>query len=108
MMNAIKKITNKKRNSEPAILSIFRKAKLDQQQSDEMFNLLGWGALPAELKYEVEEDVKGYYDELHGLYSTRCEYVQRRRESVDFWVKSYIDGLCSLETALESLRLNKI
>ena len=107
-MNAIKKTTQKRKNSEPVILSIFRKAELEQKQSDEMFNLLGWGSLPAELKYEVEEDVKGYYDELHGLYSTSCEFVQRRRESVDFWIKSYKDGLCSLDTALDSLRLNKI
>lgn len=107
-MNAIRKITNKRRNNETAILSIFKKAELEQKQSDEMFELLGWSSLPAELKFEVEEDVKGYYDELHGLYSTSCDYVQRRRESVDFWVKSFKDGLCSLQTAIDSLRVNKI
>ncbi len=107
-MNTARKITNKKRKNEPVILSIFKKAELEQRQSDEMFKLLGWSSLPAELKFEIEEDVKGYYDELQGLYSTRCEYVQRRRESVDFWVKSFKDGLCSLQTAVDSLRNNKI
>lgn len=107
-MNTLKKTIGKRTGSEPVILSIFRKADLEQKQSDEMFNLLGWGSLPAELKVEVEGDVKGYFDELHGYYSTSCEFVQRRRESVDFWIKSYKDGLCSLQTALDSLRLNKI
>lgn len=108
MMNATRKITNKKRKNETAILTIFKKAELEQKQSDEMFDLLGWSSLPADLKFEIEEDVKGYYDELNGLYSTSCEYVQRRRESVDFWVKSFKDGLCSLQTAINSLRANKI
>jgi hypothetical protein len=107
MMNAISKKTIRPAMS-PMLVSIFKKVELEKRKSDEIFQTLGWEELPAELKFEVEEDVKGYYDELHGLYSTSCEYVQRRRESVDFWVKSFKDGLCSLQTAIDSLRANKI
>ncbi|MEX2463146.1 MAG: hypothetical protein WD513_02560, partial [Balneolaceae bacterium] len=87
---------------------IFKKAEQERNQTDAMFKLLGWNSLPADLKFEIEEDVRGYYEELHGFYSTSCEYVQRRRESVDFWVRSFKDGLCTLQTAVESLRVNRI
>lgn len=106
-MNTARKIT-KKTDRNPVIYSIFKKAEEERNQTDEMFKLLGWNSLPADLKFEIEEDVRGYYEELHGFYSTSCEYVQRRRESVDFWVRSFKDGLCTLQTAVESLRVNRI
>lgn len=73
-----------------------------------MFSELGWDNLPEELKFVIEDDVKGYMDELHGRYSSNCPYIQRRRESVDFWVQSFMEGLCSLETAIESLKLKEL
>lgn len=106
-MNAAKKYKVKKQSVSP-LLSIFKKAKEDHNKTEEMFDLLGWASLPAELKFAVQEDVKAYYDELHGRYSTNCAYVQRRRESVDFWVKSYLDGICSLDTAVHSVQIKPL
>lgn len=107
MMNAIRKraarpIVN------PILVSIFKKVDIEKRKAEEMFQALGWDDLPSELKFEIEDDIIGFYNELHGQYSTNCEFVQRRRESVDFWVKSYMDQLCSLETAVDSLRVNRI
>ena len=99
---------NSLHKSEPEIYSIFHKAKIDFRQVEEMFNLMGWSHLPDQMKLAVEEDVKGYIDELHGHYSSSCHYVQRRRESVDFWVHSFLDGLCTLDTALDALRVNRL
>jgi hypothetical protein len=107
MINAAKKSV-KRKVPKSALLSIFNKAEKDYRQAQEMFDLLGWGELPAELKFVIEADVKGYVDELEGRYSTNCALVQRRRESVDFWVKSYLDQICSLETAINALRVTKL
>lgn len=107
MMNAISKKTTRPTLS-PMLISIFKKVELEKRMADEIFQTLGWEDLPSELKFEIEEDVIGYYNELHGQYSTNCEFVQRRRESVDFWVKSFMDRLCSLETAINSLKVNRI
>jgi hypothetical protein len=107
MMNATRKIKPQKK-SEPVLLTILKKAEDDYKQSEEMFDLLGWSGLPAELKFAIGDDVKAYYDEVHGRYSTNCSYVQRRRESVDFWVKSYQDDICTLETAVEALKVSKL
>lgn len=92
----------------PDLLSIFRKAANDYREMDEMFQLLGWSELPLSLKLVIEDDIRGYTDELKGRYSTNCPAVQRRRESIEFWVKSYLNELCSLETALHSLKVNRL
>jgi hypothetical protein len=107
MMNAAFKQPAKKTGS-PALLTILRNAKKQQAESEKMFAELGWEELPAELKFEIEDDVKGYMEELHGRYSSNCPYIQRRRESVDFWVQSYMEGICSLETAVDSLRVKEL
>ncbi len=106
-MNAALKLPNNFR-AEPVLRSIFREAELEHRSIIQMFNLLGWGDLPEELKFTIKEDVKGYIDELNGEYSTNCPLVQRRRESVDFWVNSYKDDLCSLDTALEALKTTRL
>lgn len=106
MQAAIKK---SKVSVQTAVLnSIFHKAEAEYRETEEMFTLLGWGDLPGELKLVIEEDVKGYIDELRGQYCTNSEWVQRRRESVDFWVNSYIDGICDESTAIDSLRVKKL
>lgn len=107
MTNAAKKLNQLQKN-EPVLISIFNKAEKEYKELEEMFNLIGWGELPDKLKFEIESDVRGYIDELNGRYSTMCAGVQRRRESVDFWVNSYLDGICSLETALEALKVTKL
>jgi len=106
-MNAALKLSHNFQ-AEPVLRSIFREAELEHRSIIQMFNLLGWGDLPEELKFTIKEDVKGYIDELNGDYSTNCQLVQRRRESVDFWVNSYKDDLCSLDTALEALKTTRL
>jgi len=93
---------------EPVLRSILREAELEHLQIQQMFGLLGWGNLPEDLKYMIKEDVKGYIDELQGNYSTNCPQVQRRRESVDFWVNSYNDGICSLQSTLDALKTTRL
>lgn len=93
---------------EPVLRSIFQRAALEYRKMEEMFALLGWDHLPEELRFEIQEDVKGYIDELEGRYSTNCPLVQRRRERVDFWVNSLLDGICTLDTALDALRVKKL
>jgi HEAT repeat protein len=107
MMNAAFKQPAKKTGT-PALLTILRNAKRQQAKSESMFAELGWQDLPAELKFEIEDDVKGYMEELNGRYSSTCQYIQRRRESVDFWVRSYMEGICSLETAVESVKVKEL
>ena len=102
--SAIKTTTSFK--AEPLLFSIFHKAEAEYLQIEQMFAMLGWEELPNEIKLNIEEDVKGYIDELHGNYSTNCPHIQRRRESVDFWVNSYIDGVCTLDTAAQALKVN--
>ena len=106
-MNAAFKQPAKKTGS-PALLTILRNTKKQQAESEKMFAELGWEELPAALKFEIEDDVKGYLEELHGRYSSNCPYIQRRRESVDFWVQSFMEGICSLETAIDSLKVKEL
>ncbi len=94
--------------TEPVLYSIFHKAETEYRQIEQMFLMLGWGRLPAELKLAIEDDVKGYIDELHGTYCTSCPLVQRRRESIDFWVSSYTDGVCTLDTAVDALKVKRL
>ncbi|NBB76721.1 MAG: hypothetical protein GVY02_05020 [Bacteroidetes bacterium] len=107
MMNAAKKVRRTPK-SEPVLLSIFKKAEEEYKKVEQMFSLVGWEGLPDELKVEIEDDVRGYIEELEGRFSTHCPMVQRRRESVDFWVNSYIDGICTLETAVNALKIKKL
>ncbi|MFO7800579.1 hypothetical protein [Rhodohalobacter sp.] len=106
MQAAIKKSNVSVQNA--VLNSIFHKAEAEYRATEEMFTLLGWGDLPGEFKMVIEEDVKGYIDELRGQYCTNSEWVQRRRESVDFWVNSYLDGICDETTAIDSLRIKKL
>ena len=106
-MNAALK-TPQRFQAEPVLRSIFREAELEHRSIVKMFDLLGWGDLPEELKFTIKDDVKGYVDELNGEYSTNCPLVQRRRESVDFWVNSFKDNLCSLNTALNALKTTRL
>lgn len=94
--------------AEPVLRSIFKEAELEHRSIIKMFDLLGWGDLPEELKFTIKEDVKGYIDELNGEYSTNCSLVQRRRESVDFWVNSYLDETCTLNTAVKALKTTRL
>lgn len=107
MMNTARKLPVKF-NPEPVLRSIFMDAEIEHREVEQMFKLLGWSDLPETLKFEIKSDVKGYIDELNGSYSTNCPFVQRRRESVDFWVNSFREGICSLRCAINSLKTNTL
>lgn len=75
-------------------------------EASEMLEAMGWTDIPSELKRSVAIDVIGYRDELLGLYATRDPHVMARRRSVYWWVEAYRCGTCSLETALDALKMD--
>lgn len=72
----------------------------------EFIAAMGWRELPAELLDVILDDIKGFYNEVTGLYCTRDEFVMNRRKSVIYWVDCYRKGICTLDTALSMLKLN--
>jgi len=107
MMNTAVKSTRKFR-PEPVLRAIFKEAELEHRKIQQVFELLGWSNLPEDLKYVIKDDVRCYIDELEGRYSTNSPLVQRRRESIDFWVNSYQDGICSLQSTLDALQTARL
>lgn len=77
----------------------------DMQQT---FNLLGWGELPDELKIEIYVDAKYIAKELNGSFSSCDPFVQRRRDTIFYWVNSFNKGICSLETAVNALKIKPL
>ena len=77
-------------------------------EMQQAFDLLGWELLPDELKIEIYDDVHFMVLELKGLYSSCDPHVQRRRESVHFWVQSYLDGICSKNAAMKALKIKQL
>ena len=75
------------------------------RESWEIFDQMGWGGLPDELKLSIAIDLVGFRDELTGLYSTKDPSVMSRRKSIYFWVNKYLNGICSEVTAIQSLRI---
>ena len=75
------------------------------RESREIFDQMGWGGLPDELKLTIAIDLVGFRDELTGLYSTKDPNVMSRRKSIYYWVNQYLNGICSERTAVQSLRI---
>lgn len=73
--------------------------------SEEIFDVMGWSNLPNDLKLTIALDLIGFSDELKGLYSTKSNFVYNRRKRIYHWVRSFQDGLCDLETAIDALKL---
>jgi hypothetical protein len=92
----------------PLLQRIRKESASEYKQMQEAFQLLGWGNLPDDLKIEILEDVRFMVQELLGLYSTCDPFVQRRRESVHFWVESFRDGICSKEAAIRALKVKSL
>lgn len=93
---------------EPVLRKAFLEAEKEHAELQEMFALMGWKDLPDALKVEIKDDVSAMVDELQGQYSSCDPYVQKRRESVTYWVNCYQDGICSLNTAIEALKVRKL
>ena len=100
MANAVLKLDNQTLPALYAVNVVSRQVA----DSNRLFELFGWESLPFELKNLIAGDLAGYRDELLGLYSTRDQGVLRRRNSVSYWVKMYMNGDCSLETACTALQ----
>jgi len=111
--NALKNLSENNKITHPnfAVPLLKRINKEGRQEFEEMqqaFELMGWGDLPDRLKMEIYEDVKFMVMELKGLFSSCDPYVKRRRESVHYWVSSFQDGICELDTALEALKVRPL
>lgn len=93
---------------EPVLRKLLIEAEQEHRQLQEVFALMGWANLPDALKVEIKDDVCAMVEELKGRYSSCDPYVQKRRESVTYWVNCYKDGICSLNTAIEALKVNNL
>ncbi len=109
-MNTATKITHRQpaKNLEPVLRKVLKEAEREHRQLQEMFELMGWGDLPDALKIEIKDDVSAMVDELEGQYSSCDPHVARRRKRVVHWVNSFLDGICSLRTAVEALRVKPL
>lgn len=93
---------------EPVLRKAWIEAEEEHGRLQQMFGLMGWGDIPDALKMEIKEDVSSMIDELEGRYSSCDPYVARRRKSVTYWVDAYREGICSLDTAVQALRVKGI
>lgn len=109
-MDTAKTITPKHStaNMEPVLRKVLKEAEREHRELQEMFQLMGWEALPDALKIEIKDDVAAMVDELQGEYSSCDPHVARRRQRVVHWINSFLDGICSLQTAVEALRVRKL
>lgn len=87
---------------------IGQESKAEYSEMQQAFELMGWGDLPDTLKMEIYDDVKCMVDELKGYYSSSSEFVKRRRDTVHFWVSSFQDGICSLKTAVNAVKIQAL
>lgn len=95
-------------NLEPVLHKVLVEAEQEHQKLQQIFELMGWGSLPDALKIEIKDDVSAMVDELEGSYSSCDPHVARRRQRVIHWITSYEDGISSLETTIEALRVRKL
>jgi len=96
------------RIEEPILERVLLQAKQEDQQVQEVLELMGWGGLPAELVIEIKEDIRAFRMELEGLYSSCDPFVEKRRQRVDYWIRLYRSGDCSLQTAISALRVRML
>ncbi|MEX0722685.1 MAG: hypothetical protein WD357_10585 [Gracilimonas sp.] len=92
----------------PVLNRIQQESIEEYNEMQQAFNLMGWGALPDELKIEIHNDVKFMVDELKGRFSSCDPFVKRRRESIHYWVSCFQDGICSLEAAIKALKVKAL
>lgn len=102
------KSTSKPFDIEPLLARVMQEAAREHQKLQDIFAMMGWGGLPDTLKMEIKDDVAAMVDELEGCYSTCDPYVLKRRERVAYWVDAYRDGICSLQTAIDALKVKAL
>jgi hypothetical protein len=111
-MMTSKTLQSHKNNQQESLLFADRVIAQIQEQTraelatmQDAFELLGWQELTDEIKVAIYEDVKFMVMELQGLFSSCDEYVKRRRDSVHFWVSSFLDGICDEKMVIENLQI---
>jgi len=77
------------------------------RESREIFELMGWGEVSDEVKLVIAIDLIGFRDELKGLFSTNSPYVLARRKSIYYWVNMLLNDGCTLQTAIEALKVGQ-
>ena len=92
----------------PLLKRIQQETRHEFDEMESTFQLMGWSDLPDELKIEIYDDVKFMVQELKGHYSSCDPFVQRRRETVHFWVSSFQDGICTLDAAIKALKVKAL
>ena len=92
----------------PLLNRIKKESAQEYSEMQEAFDLLGWAKLPDELKIEIYDDVRFMVKELKGLYSSCDPYILRRRETVHFWVQSFIDKIASKDAAIKALKVKAL
>lgn len=91
------------------VLNRIRKEGMEEyEEMQQAFNLLGWSELPDLLKFEIYDDVKFMVQELKGHFSTCDPFVQKRRNTIHYWVSCFQDGICSLEAAIKALKIKAL
>lgn len=76
------------------------------RESHDIFAVMGWTALPESIKLTIAIDLIGFRDELNGLFSTRDPQVLNRRKRIFYWVNHFMEGLCSEDTVIQTLRIS--
>ncbi len=109
-MNSVAKTQTTKEifQVEPVLQKALIEGRREHTELQEVFKLMGWGSLPDKLKIVIRADVAAMADELRGHYSSCDPFVKKRRERVTYWVSCYSDGICSLETAVDALKVQKL
>ena len=92
----------------PILKRIEKESREEYAEMQQAFQLLGWDELPDELKIEIYDDVKFMVKELKGKFSSCNPFVQRRRDSVHYWVSCFQDGICSLDAAIKALKVKTL
>ena len=92
----------------PLLKRIKKESAIEYKEMQQTFALMGWGELPDNLKFEIHNDVKFMVQELKGMYSSCDPFVANRRNTVHFWVSSFKEGICSLETAINAVKIKAL
>lgn len=92
----------------PLLKRIKKESAEEYVEMQQTFNLMGWGELPDDLKIEIYDDVRYMVQELKGMYSSCDPNVERRRNTVHFWVSSFQDEICSLDAAIKGVKIKAL
>ena len=92
----------------PLLNRIKKEGAQEYVEMQQTFDLMGWGELPDELKIEIYDDVRYMVQELKGLYSSCDPNVERRRNTVHFWISSFQDKICTLQAAIKGVKVKAL